>query len=109
MFQRDIIEGRDLSVTCQAIPGNPSASTFYWTKVNNPGFRQNGPTLQLPNIQRTSTGTYICTAENNYSNGEKGTNNQTMVIKVFCMLFVHTNVTFKSIFREERQYAEVLL
>lgn len=86
LSQQDIIEGRNLSVTCHATPGNPSSTTFYWTKVNNPGFRENGAILQLPNIQRNSSGTYRCTAENNYSNAERGTDNQSMVINVLCKL-----------------------
>lgn len=84
LSQQDIIEGRDLSVTCQVTPGNPSATTFYWTNVNNQGFRQNVPTLQLPNIQRTISGSYRCTAENIYSNGEKGTDSQSLVVNVQC-------------------------
>lgn len=86
LSQQNFIEGRDLSVTCQAAPGNPSSTTFYWTKVDNPGFRQNGATLRLYNIQRNSSGTYRCTAENNYNNGEKGAHSQTMVVKVQCTL-----------------------
>lgn len=94
LSQQDIIEGRDISVTCTATPGNPSSTTFYWTKVDNSGFRQNGATLQLPDIQRTSSGTYRCTAENNYSNGEKGTDSQSMFINVLCKISrkcVHSN------------------
>nr|XP_034300633.1 B-cell receptor CD22 [Crassostrea gigas] len=82
LSQQDITEGGDLLVTSSVIPGNPSSTTFYWTKVDNPGFRQNGPTLQLYNIQRTSSGTYRCIAENNYSNGERGTDSQSMVVNV---------------------------
>lgn len=87
MRQQNIIEGRDLSITCQATSGNPSATTFYWTKVDNPGIRQNGSTLHLPNIQRTSSGTYRCTAENNYSSREMGTDSQAMVVNVQCETF----------------------
>lgn len=87
--QQDIIEGRDLFVTCTATPGNPVSTTFYWTKIDNPGFKQNGTTLQLSNIQRTSAGTYKCRAENNYSNGERGTHNQSMIINVLCELFMY--------------------
>lgn len=86
LSQQDIIEGKDLSVNCTATPGNPSATTLYWTKVDNPGFRQNGPTLHLLDIQRTSSGTYKCTAENNYGNGEKGRNSQSMIINVLCKI-----------------------
>lgn len=86
LSQQDIIEGRNLEVTCRATPGNPTSTTFYWTKLDNYGFRQNGSTLQLHNIQKTSSGTYRCTAENNYSNGERGTDRQSMVINVLCKL-----------------------
>lgn len=89
LFQQDIIEGGALSVPCQVTPGNPSATTVYWTKVGNSGYRQIGSTLQLPNTQRTSSGTYRCTAENNYSIGEKGTHNQSMVVNVLCMRSVY--------------------
>lgn len=84
LSQQDIIEGSQLSITCQATPGDPSFSTFYWTKADNPGFRQNRSTLQLPNIQRNSSGIYRCTAENNYHNGEKGSDSRTMVVNVLC-------------------------
>uniref|UniRef100_A0A8W8LC32 Ig-like domain-containing protein n=1 Tax=Magallana gigas TaxID=29159 RepID=A0A8W8LC32_MAGGI len=82
LSQQDILEERNLSITCKATPGNPSSTTFYWTKVDNPGFRHNGSTLHLPNIQRTSSGTYICRAENNYNNEEKGTDSQSMDVNV---------------------------
>nr|XP_034316836.1 synaptogenesis protein syg-2 isoform X4 [Crassostrea gigas] len=82
LSQQDILEERNLSITCKATPGNPSSTTFYWTKVDNPGFRHNGSTLHLPNIQRTSSGTYRCIAENNYNNEEKGTDSQSMDVNV---------------------------
>ena len=82
LAQKDIIEAQNLFIICGANPGNPNLTIFVWTKVDS-GFRQNGSTLQLPNIQRTSSGTYRCTAENTYSNGEKGTNSQNMVIDVY--------------------------
>ncbi|XP_078310224.1 uncharacterized protein LOC111137474 isoform X2 [Crassostrea virginica] len=81
LTQKDIIEAQNLFIICGANPGNPNLTIFVWTKVDS-GFRQNGSTLQLPNIQRTSSGTYRCTAENTYSNGAKGTNSQTMVVNV---------------------------
>lgn len=88
LSEQNVIEGRLLSVTCTAQPGNPSTTTFYWSKVDNPGFKQDGATLNLPNIQKNSSGTYICTAENNYSNREeKGTHNQTMIVNVYCECF----------------------
>lgn len=92
LSKQEIIEGRTLTITCQATPGNSSSTTFYWTKVDNPGFRQDGPTLQLPNIQRNSSGIYRCIAENDYSNGEKGTGSQTMTVNVLCENFNYINL-----------------
>lgn len=57
LSKQDIIEGGALSVTCHVTPGNPSYTTVYWTKVENSGFRQNGATLRLLNMQRNSSGT----------------------------------------------------
>lgn len=88
MHQQNIIEGRDVSITCQTIPGNPNFTTFYWTKEDTQAFKQIGSTLQLPTIQRTSSGTYRCTAENMYINGAKGTHSQTMVVNVQCEIFI---------------------
>lgn len=82
--QHNIIEGRNLNIMCKAVPGHPSSTMFMWTKEGNPGLNQNGATLQLPNIQRTSSGPYKCTAKNNYSNGQKGTDSQSMVVNVLC-------------------------
>ena len=99
LAQQITIEHEDLSVTCKAIPGNPNYTTFYWTNLNNPGFKQNFSELRLPHIQRNSSGTYRCTAENTYSNREKGTNNKYMVVNVLCKwefildyekIFLHT-------------------
>lgn len=90
LSKKNILEGRNLSVTCQANSGNPSFTTFYWTRADNPGFRQNEAILQLPDIQRTSSGTYICTAENSYNNGNKGTHSQTMVVNVLCKSYIRS-------------------
>lgn len=53
MSQQNIIEGIDVSITCQANVGNPSSTAMYWIKVDDAGFRQNEPTLHLLDIQRT--------------------------------------------------------
>lgn len=89
LSQIDIIEGENLSVTCTATPGNPSSTTFYWTKVDNVSFRQDGSALQLHNIDRSSSGIYRCIAETIYSNGERGTDSQSMVVNVLCMWSEH--------------------
>lgn len=86
LSNQDIVVNQSLSVACNATPGNPNSTTFYWTKVvdNYIPFRQNGTFLQLPFIQNASSGNYTCTAENSYSNVWKGTHNQSMVINVLC-------------------------
>lgn len=84
LSDQDIIEEGNLSVTCNATPGNPSSITYFWTKVDNSGLRQNGATLQLHKIKRSSSGIYKCTAENSYSNGEKGSDSQSMSVNVLC-------------------------
>lgn len=86
LSQQDIIEGRNLSVTCHANPGNPNSTTIYWTKVDSSGFRQNGATLLLYNITRTSSGIYRCTAENIYNDKDNGTHSQSMMVNVLCKL-----------------------
>lgn len=92
-WQQNIIEGRNLTVTCDFIPGNPNPTILFWTKESNPLFRQKGATLLLPKIQRSSSGEYKCIAENIYSNGEKGTYNQSMILNVLCKCFV-SNIIF---------------
>lgn len=89
LSQQDILEGKGLTVTCTATPGNPGSNTFYWTKIDNVGFRQNGSTLLLPNIQRNSSGTYRCTAENIFMNGERGTDSQSFVASVRCKVMIY--------------------
>lgn len=85
MSQQDIIEGEDLSVTCMSIHGNPRNTTYYWTKEGDQTFgKKFGALLKLFKIQRNSSGKYRCTAENNFSNGEKGTDSQTMKVNVLC-------------------------
>lgn len=83
--QQNISEGNDLLVTCKAVPGNPNSTTFLWTKTDYQMFRQSGTNLQISNIQRNSSGTYRCTAETTYSNGEKGTDSQNIFVNVLCM------------------------
>lgn len=85
MSQQDIIEGRDLSVKCQATPGNPNVTTFFWTKEGSTTFRQNGSTLLLPKIQKNSSSTYLCTAQNVYNDEDSGNHSQPLVVNVLCM------------------------
>lgn len=87
LTQQNIVIGRPTSVTCSVNPGNPNSTTFYWTKEDNSGFKQEGATLQLLNTQKYSSGTYRCTAKNNYNNGEKGSDSQTVVVNVLCEFY----------------------
>eukprot|EP00105_Crassostrea_gigas_P016071 XP_011433315.1 PREDICTED: uncharacterized protein LOC105332412 [Crassostrea gigas] len=75
------VEGQNLSITCSYSPGNPITTSLYWTKTNSV-FRYNGQLLQIPNIGRKDSGTYVCHAENTYSSGKKGTANATIEIDV---------------------------
>lgn len=81
-----IVEGSNVSVPCQVIPGNPNLTYVFWNMEGNPGFQQNGTILQLLFIKKTSSGTYICNAENNYNNTEKGRHHQSTTINVLCKL-----------------------
>ncbi|XP_078331732.1 cell adhesion molecule Dscam2-like isoform X2 [Crassostrea virginica] len=82
LTQKDSIEGQDLLIICRATPGNPITTMFWWIKVNDPVFRQNGSILEFISIQRNRSGTYKCIAENTYSSGWKGTDSQEMVVNV---------------------------
>lgn len=82
--QQNIIEGRNLSVKCSTTFSNPSTTTFFWTKDDSPEFKVNGAILKIPFIQKNISGIYRCTAENIYSNLEKGSDSQSMVINVLC-------------------------
>lgn len=79
-----MIEGGNLSVACLATPGNPRSTTVYWTKEDDPEFRQNGSILQLYTIQRNSSGTFKCTAENLYNDKERGIHSRSLVVNVQC-------------------------
>lgn len=79
-----IVEGEDLSVICNVTFGNPTTTTFSWIKRKDPGFKQNTSRLNMPDIQRSSSGNYICTAENNYTLGGKGSDSRDMTVDVLC-------------------------
>ncbi|XP_062602889.1 immunoglobulin superfamily member 10-like, partial [Saccostrea cucullata] len=85
-----ILEGEDLLVTCNVTAGHPRSFVVFWTKADNPNFRFNGTTLIIYRIQRTSSGTYRCTAENYYNYLGKGTSSQTMFVNVFYPPTVYT-------------------
>lgn len=82
MTQYDIITGKDLTYNCPYIPGNPNTTTIFWT--NEDRFSQSGISLQIPNIQKTDAGTYICSAENRYNSSKKGNHSQSLIVNVLC-------------------------
>ncbi|XP_078331736.1 hemicentin-1-like isoform X3 [Crassostrea virginica] len=92
LTQKETKEGQDFLISCRATPGNPITTMFWWIKVNDPVFKQNGSTLQLPYIQRHNSGTYKCIAENTYSNGWKGTDSQEMVVNVLYKPVIRGNI-----------------
>nr|XP_034303703.1 contactin-5 isoform X2 [Crassostrea gigas] len=75
-------EFSDLQVYCSATPGNPPNHVFYWTRLGDDNFRQNGTYLELYSISRNETGRYICTAVNSYSTGGEGKDSQTLSVNV---------------------------
>lgn len=82
--QLNIEEERDLSFNCTFTQGNPASTTIFWTSKDKPEFRQNGTTLLLPEIKRSDSGNYTCTAENKYSSGKKGSDSKSMILNVLC-------------------------
>ena len=84
--KQDINETSDFSIVCNATPGNPNKTTFYWTRQNDPVFKRNGSILHIPNIQRNSSGTYSCTAKNSYNNTEMGIDTKNLIVNVLCEL-----------------------
>lgn len=107
--QKEEIEGNNFSVICEATYGNPNVTIFFWTKTNDLSFRQNRSTLQLPNIQRTSAGTYVCTAENIYSNGEKGTHNQSMILYVICKYILYKLLNYGFFLIQIKEFNTILI
>lgn len=77
-------EFSDLQVYCSATPGNPPNHVYYWTRLGDDNFRQNGTYLELYSISRNETGRYICTAVNSYSTGGEGKDSQTLSVNVQC-------------------------
>ncbi|XP_065933548.1 hemicentin-1 [Magallana gigas] len=72
----------NLSVPCSATPGNPHNHVYYWTRLGEDSFRQNGSYLRLNGISRNESGSYICTAVNFYSTRGEGKDSQTLSVNV---------------------------
>jgi len=63
-------EGSNLQLLCEAT-GKPTPNTT-WTRVLENDSKSEvlyqGPTLDFPNINRSASGTYRCTADNRFGN-----------------------------------------
>lgn len=81
---QDVKIGSNLSVICHVTQGNPNYTKISWTKVGNTEFKHNKPTLNLPEIQKIDSGTYICAVLVIYSSEDEETYNQSMVVNVQC-------------------------
>lgn len=88
LTRQDIKIGSNLSVICNVTQGNPNFWNISWTKLGDMKFIQNKPTLQLSEIQKKDSGTYICAVLVIYSSKDKETYNQSMVVNVQCKCFI---------------------
>ncbi|XP_052806407.1 hemicentin-1-like [Mya arenaria] len=59
-----VIEGSNLSLSCDSKPGNPNATSFIWTSTEQPYRNTSGQCLTIQNISRTEEGVFTCVAEN---------------------------------------------
>ncbi|XP_055954850.1 B-cell receptor CD22-like [Patella vulgata] len=57
-----ILESTGLTITCSGNPGNPTVTSYRWT--GSGGYISTGATLSIPDIKRSKTGVYRCTATN---------------------------------------------
>lgn len=79
------VEGTNFLQNCIYEKGKPPMTTVYWSKLRDSNFRPQGDILNLTDIQRSGAGTYVCTAENQYS-GKIGRSSQSMNVTVECEL-----------------------
>lgn len=61
-----VIEGQTAALECAVIAANPNNSiTWKWSKTDRPiTVLSEGPNLTIPNIHRSMSGPYNCTASN---------------------------------------------
>ena len=60
---KEVEEGGDVTVECRA-KSNPEPISVYWTRVDQPRFRQTGRFLHLRNVTHVSGGQYTCVVTN---------------------------------------------
>ena len=84
---RHIIASSHLTVKCATIPGNPSQTSFRWTRnINN--WSQDGETLILPSVTKADAADYTCTALNVMTPtggyDVDGTDKETFTVNILC-------------------------
>ena len=60
---KEVDEGGDVTVECKA-SSNPEPTSVYWTRADQPQFRQTGRFLHLRNVSHVSGGDYTCVVNN---------------------------------------------
>ena len=60
---KEVEEGGDVTVECRA-KSNPEPTSVYWTRADQPRFRQTGRFLHLRNVTHVSGGQYTCVVTN---------------------------------------------
>ncbi|XP_052803978.1 contactin-5-like isoform X2 [Mya arenaria] len=86
-----ILEDRGLNYSCSYTPGNPSQTSFVWTRsVDNKQW--NSRFVNISSVQRSDDGIYTCTATNRMtpsgSNEQIGKHNGTLHLNVLYESFV---------------------
>ncbi|XP_052804951.1 hemicentin-1-like isoform X2 [Mya arenaria] len=58
----EVLEGVNYSLNCEAEPGNPKNTSYYWTSTTQPDI--SGQNLIIKNISRADEGIFTCSAHN---------------------------------------------
>ncbi|XP_052803536.1 uncharacterized protein LOC128233749 isoform X2 [Mya arenaria] len=60
----EVLEGVNVSLICNATPGNPNITSYYWTTTNQTKQRIYDRYLFIQNISRTEEDVYTCLVQN---------------------------------------------
>ena len=83
-----VIEGRNAYLVCEVTAANPDTDIWWkWIKTDSPNaVLHTGHNYTIPNIERSRSGTYRCTASNTV-----GTSNAVSVdVDVQCNSYIHS-------------------
>ncbi|WAR05145.1 CNTN5-like protein [Mya arenaria] len=85
----DILEGIAVNYSCSFIPGNPSQTSFVWTRSID-SMQWNSQFFSISFVQKSDDGMYTCTATNQLtptgSPGQTGNHSGTMHLNVQCII-----------------------